>query len=237
MVRHFFMHIPQMGIRAVVGCLLLMGCESLSAKDYIVMHEAFKNETVQAQLTAATLHMQVKALQEQLGAARSAQARFQGELRDAERRLSEAERLVDVKQQELVKANAERDQLAQAGRQVKVQLSETELLRRRTLGTDREQKRITALQLSIKKLTKEMAALNTIVRDSLLRSKPSRVSAYESVVRADQIQPRRGLIVKAGDTLSSIARRYAVALADLKNVNRLPTDRILVGQLLVVPEP
>jgi LysM repeat protein len=231
------MDTPQMSSLAVVGCLLLMGCESLSSKDYIVMHEAFKNETVQAQLTSATLHKQVQALQEQLGAARSAQARFQGELRDAERRMSEAERLVDVKQQELVKANAERDQLAQAGHQLKVQMSETQPLRRRTLDTDRDQKRINVLQLSIQKLTKEVAALNTIVRDSLLRSKASRVSADESAVPVEKRQPGLGLIVKAGDTLFSIARRYAVALTDLKDVNRLRTDLILVGQLLVVPEP
>jgi LysM repeat protein len=102
------------------------------------------------------------------------------------------------------------------------------------LDSDRDQKRINVLQLSIKKLTQEVAALHTLVRDSLLCSKPSRVSDESA---GWQIQPGRGLIVKAGDTLFSIARRYAVALTDLKNVNRLRTDLILVGQLLVIPEP
>ena len=51
------------------------------------------------------------------------------------------------------------------------------------------------------------------------------------------MKPSHSLIVEAGDTLFSIARLYDVALADLKTLNRLATDRILVGQMLIVPEP
>lgn len=43
-------------------------------------------------------------------------------------------------------------------------------------------------------------------------------------------------IVRSGDTLSVIARRHGVSLADLRGANGLRGDRILVGQRLIIPE-
>jgi LysM repeat protein len=95
------------------------------------------------------------------------------------------------------------------------------------------------LQASIKKLTQEVSTLNTTLRDSVVRPKPAAASADEPVgaVPAEQKKAARGFIVQAGDTLFSLARFYDVALADLKILNRLATDRILVGQVLILPEP
>lgn len=42
--------------------------------------------------------------------------------------------------------------------------------------------------------------------------------------------------IKRGDTLSEIANRYEVNLADLRKVNRLRGDRIRIGQVLTIPE-
>ena len=41
--------------------------------------------------------------------------------------------------------------------------------------------------------------------------------------------------VKSGDTLSELASRYSVSLADLRRYNRLSGDRIRVGQVLKIP--
>lgn len=41
--------------------------------------------------------------------------------------------------------------------------------------------------------------------------------------------------VKKGDTLSGIATQHGISIADLKQRNRLKSDRILVGQKLIVP--
>jgi LysM repeat protein len=41
--------------------------------------------------------------------------------------------------------------------------------------------------------------------------------------------------VREGDTLYSLSRRYNVPVNDLVAANRLPTDRIAVGQRLVIP--
>lgn len=41
--------------------------------------------------------------------------------------------------------------------------------------------------------------------------------------------------VKRGDTLSGIASQFKVSVQDLKSLNRLQGDRILVGQVLLIP--
>lgn len=232
------MHTDQIKTIWLAACLLLTGCASLSAHDYTVMQEALKEEASQAQRIAANLHAQVQTLQEQLGAARAAQARHQGELLDSERRVIEAQRVAELKRDELAKAKEDREQLAIVSNKLQAQVTELERLRQRVVDANREQKRIKMLQASIKKLMEEVATLNMTVRDSLGKARPSAVSAEPVDARpAEPMPPLRSLIVRAGDTLFSIARKYAVALEDLKNHNGLTTDRILVGQVLVVPDP
>jgi len=224
------MRIVQIRCMSMAACLLLAGCSSLSTNNYAIMHEALKEESAQAQRTAASLHAEVQTLQEQLGASRAAQARSQGELRDSERRLIEAQRIAELKQDELAKVRAAREQGEKTGYQVQLQLTELERLH--------EQKRINVLQASIKRLTKEVATLNMTLRDSAARPKPAAASNEpDDTLPPAQMKPSHSLIVQAGDTLFSIARLYDVALADLKALNRLATDRILVGQVLIVPEP
>jgi len=232
------MHTAQIGCLSLAAGLLLAGCSSLSTNDYAIMHEAIKEESAQAQRAAASLHAEVQILQEQLGASRAAQARSQGELRDAERRLIEAQRIAELKQDELAKVKQASEQGEKTGHQVQIQLNELERLRQQVLDANREQKRIKVLQASIASLTKEVATLHATLRDSLVRAKPAAASGDEppGPLPPAQIKPSRGLVVQAGDTLFSLARFYDVALADLKRLNRLATDRILVGQMLILPE-
>jgi LysM repeat protein len=233
------MHTAQIGCLSLAAGLLLAGCSSLSTNEYAIMHEALKEESAQAQRAAASLHAEVQVLQEQLGASRAAQARSQGELRDSERRLIEAQRTAELKQDELAKVKQASEQGEKTGSQVQLQLNELERLRQRVLDANGEQKRIKVLQASIARLTKEVATLTTTLRDSLVRAKPAAASAEEPLgtLPPAQMKSSRGLIVQAGDTLFSLARFYDVALADLKSLNRLATDRILVGQVLILPEP
>jgi len=222
------MYTAQIRCMSLTAGLLLTGCSSLSTNNYAIMHEALKEETAQAQRTAVSLHAEVQTLQAQLGASRAAHARTQGELRDSERRLIEAQRIAELKQDELAKTRAASGQGEKTGDQVKLRVAD-----------DREQKRINMLETSIKKLTKEVATLNTTLRDSGARPTPAATPTNEldGTLPPAQMKPSHSLIVRAGDTLFSIARLYDIALADLKSLNRLATDRILVGQVLIVPEP
>ena len=41
--------------------------------------------------------------------------------------------------------------------------------------------------------------------------------------------------IQRGETLSEIAARYSVSLANLRSANNLSSDKILVGQVLKIP--
>lgn len=69
-------------------------------------------------------------------------------------------------------------------------------------------------------------------------STPSRRSGA-----SNQVQPPpaplaggRGYVVRSGDSLSVIAQRHGTSVRELKQVNDLVSDRLLVGQVLKLPE-
>jgi N-acetylmuramoyl-L-alanine amidase len=49
------------------------------------------------------------------------------------------------------------------------------------------------------------------------------------------LQPGGEYVIAPGDTLSAIANRHQVSLAELKNINQLETNLIRVGQVLKIP--
>jgi membrane-bound lytic murein transglycosylase D len=67
-------------------------------------------------------------------------------------------------------------------------------------------------------------------------SAPRQVEAPVTTVRPTQTGTRSSYVVRPGDNLSSIARRFGVRIADLRNWNDIPYDRenIRVGDSLVV---
>lgn len=52
-----------------------------------------------------------------------------------------------------------------------------------------------------------------------------------------EAQRPRTVVVRDGDTLARVARRYRVSVADLREANGLRSDRIRAGEELVVPRP
>ena len=48
-------------------------------------------------------------------------------------------------------------------------------------------------------------------------------------------QPAAKYVIKRGDTLSTIAQRHRVSIADLRSENRISNDHIRVGQVLKIP--
>ena len=48
-------------------------------------------------------------------------------------------------------------------------------------------------------------------------------------------RPVAKYVIRRGDTLSTIAQRHQVSVADLRNENRISNDRIRVGQVLKIP--
>jgi LysM repeat protein len=56
-----------------------------------------------------------------------------------------------------------------------------------------------------------------------------------SVPKVSIVNPRRH-VVKRGESLSGLAKRYAVPMSVLRSYNNLTTDNIKIGQVLRIPE-
>lgn len=235
----------------IIGLLLWAGCAGPqpSARDLQVIESASKAESVQAQRTILDLRAEIQGLQRELGAARAAQARLEGELREAQRRVQEAQRQVDAQHEELARVREERDRLAQTGREVQGQLVELGRLRQQAADAERDQARLQTLETAVEKQARELADLKASTQKAAARLKPKPATTELAVLGtggaldrpvstgAPPMPSLRTVIVRPGDTLGDLARKHRVRLAELMTVNNLTSDRIRPGQELILPEP
>ncbi len=243
----------------IVALLLLGGCTWFrsSARDLRVMETALKAESAQAQRTMMELRAEIQRLQQELGAARTAQARLEGDLREAQRRLTETQRTVEAQREDLARAREERDRLAQSGREFQGQMAElgrlrqqvAEAVRDQTRDQSRDQARIQSLEAAIEKQSQEMAELRASVPRSSAKSKSKSANAGAPPVSVSKGAPKGGasvggssgptprtVTVERGDTLWNLARKYRVDLAELKALNHIVSDLIVPGQELLLPD-
>lgn len=212
------------------------------------METAAKAESLQAQRTILDLRAEIQGLQRDLGTARAAQAKLEGELREAQRRMMETERTAEARRGELTRTREERDRLAQAGFALQGQLVELGQLRQQAAEAGRDQTRLQALETAIERQTKEMAELKAMLQRISAPPKPkpsgagppgatSKGTPGRTTVASEFAVPvLRTVTVERGDTLWALARKYRVSLAELKALNNLATDLIVPGQELVLPD-
>jgi len=214
-----------------------------------MMQASLKAESAQAQRTITDLRAEMQGVQRDLGAARAAQARLEGELREAQRRALEAQRAVDVQREELARTREERDRLAAISRELQGQLVELGRLRQQIGEAGRDQSRLQALEQAIERQTKELAELKSAMQKLSTRSKQKPAGTKMAVPMYKDVsdQPAlsgesaesasRTVIVERGDTLWDLARTHRVRLSELIEVNDLASDLIRPGQELILPEP
>ncbi|TLY34272.1 MAG: LysM peptidoglycan-binding domain-containing protein [Nitrospirae bacterium] len=231
------------------GLWMVAGCAGPSARDFQMMQAALKAESAQAQRTITDLRAEMQGVQRDLGTARAAQARLEGELREAQRRVQEAQRALEAQREELVRTREERDRLAAISRELQAQLVELGRLRQQVGEAGRDQSRLQAIEQAIERQTKELAELKSAMQKLSTRAKQKPTSAglavpmYKDV--SDQPAPSgesaesasRTVIVERGDTLWGLARKHRVRLSELIAVNDLTSDLIRPGQELLLPEP
>jgi len=92
---------------------------------------------------------------------------------------------------------------------------------------------------------RELAELNNIENPDKIRvgqklilpayAAPQRVKKMKKAVVSARRVAGEGYVVRRGDTLSGIAVRYGTTVKALKEANGLSSDKILVGQKLIIP--
>lgn len=220
--------------------ILLLGMSACSPLDPIVIEpemsdlqltiDTLKTSLRDAQRTVAELRAEVDARRQELADVQIARAQLEGRIREAEHRLTEARHVIDLQREELANARSKREQ---AGRT------------RAALQNPRKpfQKQVSKVEEQVKGHVSAAAMAFPKAGASVFRGAAIQVSGTSSAGEAPMVSqsatvtPRVHVLVRPGDTLWSIARRYQTSVRRLMVLNALPSDRIQVGQALWLIEP
>ncbi len=104
-------------------------------------------------------------------------------------------------------------------------------------------KRIAALERTIEKLNADIRSLGAQTSTyrqqiSIIDSKLDEISKLRSTLSQlskHQAPDSSNYIVKSGDSLERIARKFQISVDRLKQENQLSSDKIVVGQELAIP--
>lgn len=241
--------------------ILLFGMSACSPLEPIIMEpemsdlqltvDTLKTSLRDAQRTVVELRAEVDARRQELADVQIARAQLEGRIREAERRLTEARHVIDLQREELASSRSEREQvrrtraalqnqlkqiqkqISKVGKHVKVNVSPEVMASPkdgqrefRTFGSQED-----ALLASLKEGTQVVAGSAPQVSGASSGDEAPVVS--QSATAPSRLQ----VLIKSGDTLWSIARRYHTSVKFLMVRNALPSDRIQVGQVLWLTEP
>ncbi len=232
---------------SISACSVLEPIDEPEMSDLHLTVETMKISLRDAQRAMMELQEEVEARRQELADAQIARAQLDGRLREAERRLIESRQVIDLQREELAESRTERERLAKAEATVQAQLKQLkkQLANMRShsgvsstptaLASSGEQSGTSAVNVgpSVAGTTLNESAATMLssavqVQDGMLVGEATVISSNGGV-------PLR-MVVKRGDTLSHIARRYHTSVNDLKLINALPSDLIQVGQWLWLPE-
>lgn len=239
--------------------ILLLGTSACSPFEHIIIEpelsdlqltvDTLKTSMGDAQRTVAELRAELDTRRQELADVQIARAQLEGRIREAERRLAEARHVIDLQREELSSARSERERGGRTRAALQNQLKQLQ----KQLSNVKEQVKGNVSpaamafprgeQLEVGAINPQQDALLAAVEESTLVVPMPEVSDATSVGESPAVaQPaivaaRIQMVVKPGDTLWSIARRYHTSVRRLMVRNALPSDRIQVGQTLWLTEP
>jgi LysM repeat protein len=239
--------------------ILLLGMSACSPLEPIIMEPEMSDlqltvDTLKASLrdtqrTVVELRAEVDARRQELADVQIARAQLEGRIREAERRLTEARHVIDLQREELASSRSEREQVRRTRAALQNQLKQKQVSKVEKHVTGNVSPEVMASpkdgQREFRTFgSQEDALLASLKEGTQVVSGPapqlSRASlGHETpVVSQSATAPSRlQVLVKSGDTLWSIARRYHTSIIFLMVRNALPSDRIHVGQVLWLTEP
>lgn len=240
--------------------ILLFGLSACSPLEPLVVEpeisdlqltvETLKTSLQYAQGTVAELRVEVDARRQELADLQIARAKLEGRIREAERRLTEARHVIDLQREELASSRSEREQvgrtrtalqlqlkqlqkqLSKVGKQVKANVSPAAMASPR----DVQFEPVTIISQQETLLAAPEEGSPVVEGPTVQVSAASSVGGEPVVSQTATVTPPLYVMVKSGDTLWSIARRYHTSVRRLMVHNALSSDRIQVGQTLWLSE-
>ena len=247
------------GVLCAVGfaSALFAGCGELEPMrepevvDLELTTETLKASVRDAQRTVAELRNDLEARRRELAEAQVARAQLEGRVREAERRVVEARQVIELQRTELATARTERERVSRSSlhlqdqmKRLQKQLSKVgipapaydgqEAAPPRSSGATRNGEK--AMQVPAQRdqpsefqETPQMVATSIAVMPIPANHAPSS-GVWPSTVSTKYVP------VKSGDTLWNIAQKYRVNLEHLRTLNQLTDTKILIGQILWLPD-
>ena len=228
------------------GCARVTPSPESTPTDLQVAADSLKTAVREAQRTAAELRTELEEQRKELADAQVARAQLQGMLRETERRLADARQVIELQREELTSAHTERERVAQTVAPLHSRLQQP------PNGVRLQRKRASSSPdgaVPAPRDTQEQSAVKPFENgeEAAPQSSPAdgEAAPVSDVPQASPIamstpaaaEPVRTIVVQGGDTLWRLARRHNVSLEALKSLNGLPTNLIVVGRTLRLPEP
>ncbi|MBS0184045.1 MAG: LysM peptidoglycan-binding domain-containing protein [Nitrospira sp.] len=242
--------------------LFLIGMSACSPLEPIITKEpemsdlqltvdTLKTSLRDTQRMVAELRAEGDARRQELADVQVARAQLEGRIREAEHRLTEARHVIDLQREELSSARSEREQVGRTRAALQNQLKQLQMQVSKVEKPVKGNMSLVAmaspkggqLELAIAHLQQD-ALVGTLEERTRVVPEPAiQVSRASTVGEApvgsqsSTVPSRSHMLVKSGDTLWSIARRYHTSVRRLMVLNALPSDRIQAGQALWLTEP
>ena len=188
---------------------------------------------------------EAEGLRTAMAAERIKAAKQTATLRTAQRQVSalrnrEIEHVATISRlkKELSEARTERDKLQGEVTEFRAQAESVPQLLKMVAHVRILETSLKGMSSSIEALSNETAQLKKQIRRQRAGATPAQESAPSGQAGRGP-DPGDGdfIVVKRGDSLWRLAHRYGTTVAELKTLNDLTRDVILVGQLLKIPSP
>jgi peptidoglycan hydrolase CwlO-like protein len=238
--------------------MILAGSHGCGMHDRAVVPDRSLDAQRQADTQIRMVRVEAEALRAEMAATRIAAAKQQAELQELRREaeeLRQSEARLQAANAELARVNAEREEALQHRMRpaqavppvpgnVQPAPAPADLSANPSPAPGLPEgavmhAKFNELQSSVGQLNAELAEL----KKALAGNKGARPAAAPAPPRENE--PAKALmldadgaqriVVKPGDSLTKLARQHGVSVTALKNANRLRSDRIRIGQRLMIP--
>lgn len=224
---------------ALAGCAALEpGVYDPALDDQKLSIHVLRSQSREAQRMVANLRTEMEASRQTLAASEVARAQLQGQLREVERRYEEARQIIDLQREELARLRDEREEVLRASRGLQNQMARLQ----RQVGALTKSYRTHARGGAPAQVQQAAGAFATHAGGENSAEGPTADplldgGGFQGAMEANGDGPGV-VIVRWGDTLREIARRYKVNYPALRSLNGLDEnpDLIFVGQELLLPE-
>lgn len=237
-----------MMVASVTGCGELEPMVEPEMIDLQLTVDTLKTQVRDAQRNVAELRAELEARRQELADAQVARAQLDGRVREAERRVIEARQVIELQREELIAARIEREKLFRSNAPLHGRMKPLQKPSRKLESQPEEERDMTPAPAGASMRRQQRAqGVSSFTDDVSETVQPARPLATPATLRteapaagqrSDQLAPSapiRHISVKPGDTLWSLARKYGVSLTQLRSLNHLTDNQILVGQALRVP--